>query len=62
LVEEELSYTLGATALAIALVASKTFLLEYLFNKDGKGQVEVFKADKLHQVMDKFIRLSSPNV
>jgi hypothetical protein len=24
--------------------------------------VEVFKADKLHQVMDKFIRLSSPNV
>jgi hypothetical protein len=33
-----------------------------LLNKDGEGQVEVLKGDKLHQVMDKFIVLSSPNV
>jgi len=56
------SYIPGATTLAIVLVASKTFLSEHLLNKDGEGQVEVLKGDKLHQVMDKFIVLSSPNV
>jgi hypothetical protein len=62
LVEEEVSCTLGATTLAIVLVANKTFLSEHLLNKDGKGPVEVLKGNKLHQVMDKFIILSSPNV
>ncbi len=62
LVEEEVFCTSRATALTITLVASKTFLPEHLFDKDGKGQVEVFKGDKLHQVMDKFIMLSSPDV
>jgi hypothetical protein len=61
MVEEEVSHTLGVPALAIALVANKTFLFEHLLNKDGKGLVEVSKGNKLHQVMDKFIALSSPN-
>jgi hypothetical protein len=56
------SHTPGATTLAIALVANKTFLSEHLLNKDGKGPVEVLKGHKLHQVMDKFIALSSPNI
>jgi len=62
LVEKEAFYTLGFTALAIALATSKTFLFEHLLNKDGQGLVEVHKGDKLCQVMDKFIALSSPNV
>jgi hypothetical protein len=61
LVKEEASRTLRAIALAIALVASKTFLLEHLLNDDGQGLVEVLKGDKLRQV-DKFITLSCPNV
>jgi hypothetical protein len=62
LVKEEASCTLGATASAIVLATSKTFLSEHLLNVDGQGLVEVLKGDKLHQVMDKFLALSSPNV
>jgi len=61
LVEEEASCTQWAIASTIALIVSK-ILLEHLLNKDGQGLVEVFKGDKLCQVMDKFIVLSSPNV
>jgi hypothetical protein len=43
--------------LAIAMATSKTFLLEHLLNEDGSPQ-----CDKLRQVMDKFLTLSSPNV
>jgi hypothetical protein len=50
LVEGEAFCTLGAVVLAIALVASKTFLLEHLLNEDGQGLVEVLKGDKLCQV------------
>jgi translation initiation factor IF-1 len=52
LVKEEVSRTLGATTLAIALVANKTFLSKHLLNKDRKGPVEVLKGDKLHQVIN----------
>jgi hypothetical protein len=62
LVEEEASCTLRATTSAIVLAASIIFLLEHLLNEDGQGLVEVFKGDKLHQVMDKFLALSFPNV
>jgi hypothetical protein len=62
LVEEEVSRTLGATALTIVLVVSKTFLSEHLLNKDGEGPLKVLKGDKLRQVMDKFITLSPPNI
>jgi hypothetical protein len=61
LVEEEVPCTSWATVLAIVLVVSKTFLSKHLLNKDGKRPLEVFKGDKLHQVMDKFITLFSPN-
>jgi hypothetical protein len=44
------------------LAISKTFFFEHLLNEDGEGLVEVLKGDKLHQVMDKFIVLSSPNI
>jgi len=33
-----------------------------MLNKDGEGPMEVLKSKKLHQVMDKFITLSSFNV
>jgi hypothetical protein len=33
-----------------------------MLNKDGEGPMEVLKIKKLHQVMDKFITLSSFNV
>jgi hypothetical protein len=33
-----------------------------LLNKDGEGPMELLKGDKLHQVMDKFTTLCSPNV
>jgi hypothetical protein len=62
LIQEEAFHTLGVTMLAIALATSKTFLLEYLLNKDRQRLVEVLKGDKLRQVMDKFIALFSPNV
>jgi hypothetical protein len=62
LIEKEAFHTLGVTMLAIALATSKTFLFEHLLNKDGQGLVEVHKGDKLCQVMDKFIALSSLNV
>jgi hypothetical protein len=44
------------------LVVGKTFLLEHMLNKDGKGRVEVLKGKTLHQLMDKFMVLSSPNI
>lgn len=62
LVEEEVSCTSRVTVLAIALVASKNFLFKHLLNKDGEGPVEVFKGDKLQQVMDKSIMLFFPKV
>jgi hypothetical protein len=62
LVEEQASCTLGATTSAIVLAASIIFLLEHLLNEEGQGPVEVFNGDKLHQVMDKFLALSFPNV
>jgi hypothetical protein len=62
LVKEEAFCTPWATQLVIALVVSKSFFFEHLLNKDGKGLVEVLKGKKLHQMMDKFITLFSPNV
>jgi hypothetical protein len=62
LVEEEAFCTPGATASAIALATSITFLSEHLLNVDGQGPVEVLKGDKPHQVMDTFLALSSLNI
>jgi hypothetical protein len=49
-----------ATSLAIALFVSKSFLLRHLFNKDGKGLVELLKDEKLNQMLLKFVPLCSP--
>jgi hypothetical protein len=38
------------------------FFFEHLLNKDGEGLVEVFKGEKLRQMIDKFITLFSPNI
>jgi hypothetical protein len=40
----------------------QNLLVEHLFNDSGEGLVEFLKVDKLHQVMDKFTTLYSPNV
>jgi hypothetical protein len=37
-------------------------MAKHLFNEDGEGLVEVLKGTKLHQVVDKFTTLCSPNV
>ncbi len=57
-----MSCTPRATMLAIVLATSKIFLLEHLLNVDGQGLVEVLKGQKLHQVIDKFLVISSLNV
>jgi hypothetical protein len=62
LFEEEVFHILRATVSAITLATSKIFLSEHLLNEDGEGLMEVFKSDKLHLVMHKFITLFSPNV
>jgi hypothetical protein len=62
LVEDEASCTPRAIVSTITLAANKTFLSEHLLNENGLGPVEVLKGDKLCQVMDKFLVLSSPNV
>jgi hypothetical protein len=62
LVKEKMFHTPWGTLSTIVLVASKCFLSEHLLNENGKGPMEVLKDDKLHQVMDKFIALSSPNI
>ncbi len=62
MVKEEVFHTLGANVSAIVLATSKTFLSEHLLNEDGQGPMEVLKGNKLRQLMDKFIVLSSPNV
>jgi hypothetical protein len=36
---------------SIVLSASKSFLSHHLFNKDGKGLVELLKGEKLNQTL-----------
>ncbi len=40
----------------------QNLMAKHLFNEDGEGLVEVLKGTKLHQVVDKFTTLCSPNV
>jgi hypothetical protein len=62
LVQKEVPHTLEVTTLAITLATSKIFLFTHLLNEDGEGQVEVLKHEKLGQVINKFIAMSSPNI
>jgi len=50
-----------ATNSAIALLASKEFLATYLFN-NGEEKKGMLQGNELHEVMDRFQYLSSPNI
>jgi hypothetical protein len=58
----EVSRTPSTKTSTITMETSKTFLAEHLLNEDGEGLVEFLKVDKLHQMMDKFMTLCSPNM
>jgi len=62
MVVDKVCCTLIATTLAITLFVSKTFLSRHLFNEDGKGPMELFKGEKLDQMLLKFAPLCSPNI
>jgi hypothetical protein len=47
------------TTSTIDLFANKTFLSCHFFNKDGKGLMELFKGEKLDQMLLKFVPLCS---
>jgi hypothetical protein len=59
MVVNEVCCTLIATTLAIILFVSKTFLSHHLLNEDGKGPMELFKGEKLNQMLLKFAPLCS---
>ncbi len=61
-IKEKMFHTPWATPLAIVLAASNFFLSEHLLKENGEGPMEVLKCNKLHQMVDKFIALSSPNI
>lgn len=50
----EVCCMLTTIILAITLYVSKTFLSYHLFNKGGKGHVELLKGEKLNQILLKF--------
>jgi len=50
------------TSSTIASSMSKSFLLRHLFNKDGKGLVELLKGEKLNQMLLKFVPLCSHGI
>jgi hypothetical protein len=47
------------TTSVIALSTNKTFLFRHLFNEDGQGPMELFKGEKLDQMLLKFVPLCS---
>jgi hypothetical protein len=47
---------------SIVLSMSKTFFSRHLFNKDGRGPMELFKSEKLDQMLLKFAPLCSPSI
>jgi hypothetical protein len=59
MVIDEVCRTLIATTLAIILFSNKTFLSHHLLNEDGKGPMELFKGEKLDQMLLKFAPLCS---
>jgi len=58
----EVFHTPSTKTSTITMARSKTFLTKQLLNEDGEGLMEFLKGDKLHQVMDKFMTLCSPNI
>jgi len=57
MVVEEVCCMPIATTLAITLFLSKTFLSRHLFNEDGECPIEVFKGEKLNQMLLKLTPL-----
>jgi hypothetical protein len=47
------------TIAVIVLSTNKTFHSRHLFNKDGQGHMELFKGEKLDQMLLKFVPLCS---
>ncbi len=62
MVADEVCRTPFTTTLTIVLSTNKTFLSRHLFNEDGQGLVELFKGEKLDQMLLKFVLLCSPSI
>ncbi len=50
------------TPFTIALAGNKTFFFEHVVNKDVTSLMELLKIMKLHEMMDKFTTMCSPNI
>jgi hypothetical protein len=59
MVANEVCHTPTTTTLSIALSMSKTFFSYHLVNEDGQGPMELFKCEKLDQMLLKFAPLCS---
>jgi len=59
MVVDEVYHTPIVTTLAITLSTNKTFFPHHLFNKDGQSPIELFKGEKLDQMLLKFAPLCS---
>jgi len=60
MVANKVCHTPITTSLAIILFVSNSFFSCYLFNEDGKGFMELFKGEKLNQMLLKFTPLCFP--
>ncbi len=45
-----------------SFATNKTFLYMCLLNEDGDGPMELFRGDKLNQLLEKFTEFYSPNI
>ncbi len=62
MVADEVCHMPTTITSTIVLFTSKTFLSYHLFNEDGEGLVELFKGEKLNQILLKFAPLCSPGI
>jgi hypothetical protein len=59
MVANKVSCTPTTTTSSILLSMSKTFISHHLFNEDGQRPMELFKGDKLDQMLFNFAPLFS---
>jgi hypothetical protein len=62
MVVDEFYCTPPTTILTIVFSANKTFLSHDLFNKDGKGPMEILKGEELDQTLLIFAPLCFPSI
>jgi hypothetical protein len=62
MVVDEVCHTPTTITSIIVLFPSKTFLSYHLFNENGKVLMELFKGEKLCQILLKFTPLCSPGI